>query len=251
MERALRVISVERGYDPRQFTLLSFGGAGGLHAADLARRLCVKTVLVPPMASTLSALGMLAADIIKDYSQTVMLAGDTSPGELEIRYSPLLDRGLTELRQAGYTDDQAVIEKSLDMRYLGQSFELSVPYTEQFLADFHSLHYQRYGYYRQEAAIEIVNLRLRLIVPVEKPVLPARELASPDPVQAFLGLRPVILDQAGAPEAVPFYRGEDLLPGNRLRGPALVLRSDTTILLSAADVGLVDGFNNLWIRIGS
>jgi N-methylhydantoinase A len=194
---------------------------------------------------------MLAADVIKDYSQTVMLAGNTSPDELVMHFSPLLDRGLAELRETGYADGQAVIERSLDMRYLGQSFELSVPYTEQFLEDFHALHNQLYGYYRQEAAIEIVNLRVRLIVPVDKPVLPAGELAGANPIQAFLYRRPVILDQAGAPEVVPFYRGEDLLPGNHLQGPALVVRSDTTILLSAADDGQVDGFKNLWIRIGS
>ena len=97
MERALRVISVERGYDPREFTLLSFGGAGSLHAADLARRLRIPQVLIPPYAATLSAFGMLAADVVKDYSQTVMLAGNTPINNLQSKISPLLERAHQEI----------------------------------------------------------------------------------------------------------------------------------------------------------
>jgi len=115
MERALRVISVERGYDPRSFTLLSFGGAGGLHATDLARRLGMPRVLVPPVASTLSAFGMLAADVIRDYSLTVMLPGETLPTDITARLGPLVERGRRDLLDEGIPEQDICIEASLDI----------------------------------------------------------------------------------------------------------------------------------------
>jgi N-methylhydantoinase A len=101
MERLLRLISVERGNDPRDFTMLSFGGAGGLHAVDLARKLAIPQVLVPPYASTLSALGMLAADLVKDYSKTVMLPGDTPIDDLDSLFEPLVARARQDLMAEG------------------------------------------------------------------------------------------------------------------------------------------------------
>ncbi|MBI3760348.1 MAG: hydantoinase/oxoprolinase family protein, partial [Chloroflexi bacterium] len=134
MERALRVISVERGHDPRDFTLVSFGGAGGLHAADLARRLGIPRVLIPPLAATLSAFGMLAADVIKDYSQTVMLPGDTPLEALAARLSPLAERGMAEVMAEGVARDDIVVEQFLDIRYRGQSYELTVPFGPSVMA---------------------------------------------------------------------------------------------------------------------
>ncbi len=134
MERALRLISVERGHDPRRFTLLSFGGAGGLHAADLARGLGIPSVLVPPLASTLSAFGMLAADVIKDYTLTVMLPGSTPVPDLSARLDVLAERGRREILSEGVSSDRICIECFLDMRYRGQSYELIVPFSEKVYA---------------------------------------------------------------------------------------------------------------------
>lgn len=255
MERALRLISVERGYDPREFTLLSFGGAGGLHAADLARRLGIPFVLIPPLASTLSAFGMLATDLIKDYSQTVMVAGDTAYDRIEELFQPLAQQAIAdiseeELDRTGSGAPTIQFEKFVDLRYAGQSYELRVPYSKQFLGDFHEQHRHAYGYANPQAKVELVNLRLQAVVKVQGPILSPGKTLGPDPSPACLGNRPVTLRRNLKPE-VPFYWGERLTPGNRLSGPAIVVRKDTTILLGIGDEGQVDGYGNLWIKVGA
>lgn len=253
MERALRLISVERGYDPRQFRLLSFGGAGGLHAADLARRLAIPYVIVPPLASTLSAFGMLAADIVNDTIQTVMLSGHAAKHQLDKLYQPMLKKAIRELSEAQGSSqrlepDKIIIERSVDMRYVGQSYELVVPYSDQMIERFHEIHRQSYGYARKGAEVEVVNLRLRAIVKVQAPVLRAMELGEADPRQAWLENRLITL-QGGELKDVPFYRGESLTPGNRMNGPSVIIRGDTTILLGGGDLGQIDRYGNLWIKV--
>jgi len=248
MERALRIISVERGYDPRDFTLLSFGGAGGLHAADLARGLGIPRVLVPPLASTLSAFGMLAADVIKDYTQTVMLAGDTPILELKARFQPLLERGRREVETEGVSADRICLLPLVDMRYLGQSYELVVPFSDQLIADFHTIHQKTYGYAQSESGVEIVNLRLRAIGETNPPPLKSIPLGGETSDHALLDQRDVIF--SNGKRLTPFYRGEALHPGNKLAGPAVVLRADTTILLGPTDRAEVDPLENLLIEVG-
>ncbi len=251
MEQAIRLISVERGYDPRDFSLLSFGGAGGLHAAELARRSGIPQVIVPPLASTLSAFGMLAADVIKDYSQTVMLNGEASFAEIQERMNVLAQRGWNQLRQEGMVDERIRVEPALDMRLRGQSYELTVPFTPEFLQLFHDQHNRTYGYCRLDAPVEIVTLRLRAVGKVDPPVLTARPAVGPDSSRALLDHRPAALVDNGrlAWRKIPFYRGEFLQPGNRLAGPAVVVRSDTTIWLGIGDEGEVDGYGNLWLAV--
>lgn len=248
MERALRVISVERGWDPRVFTLLSFGGAGGLHAADLARGLGIPRVLVPPVASTLSAYGMLVADVIKDYSKTVMLPGDTTFHQLSDFLAELTQRGTADVLAEGTDPRDIHLEHSLDMRYRGQSYELNIPFTPTFLGAFHKQHQATYGYAKPEAMIEIVNLRLRAIGKSTPPPLHSQPLGDHNPQQAYLDTRAVIFHHFPTP--TPFYRAEELRPGNRLQGPAVVVRSDTTILLSPTDQAWVDGLENIIIEVG-
>jgi N-methylhydantoinase A len=247
MERALRVISVERGHDPRRFALLSFGGAGGLHAADLARRLGIPRVLVPPLASTLSAFGMLAADVVKDYTQTVMFPGDTPVNQVSQRLDPLAERGIREIKAEGILPQDIHIERFLDMRYQGQSYELTLPFSERVFEEFHKQHNQVYGYNRPEAHLEIVNLRVRASGKVTAPGLSANPRTSIDPSPALLEYREVVFETVN--QSLPFYRGEALLPGNHISGPALVVRADTTILIGPADSADVDGYGNLMISI--
>jgi N-methylhydantoinase A len=254
MERALRVISVARGYDPRDFTLLSFGGAGGLHASELARRLGIPRVLIPPYASTLSALGMLAADTIKDYSQTVMVTAAASPAQIEALLAPMLAQGEADLLQEGFTREEIRLEASLDMRYRGQSFELNLPYQTgiDFLAAFHAAHHKAYGTHRPQAApeqVEIVNGRVRAVGVIAAPVLPVYPDQGADARQAFLRTAPVYLAES-EPAATPFYAGELLQPGNRISGPAVIVRADTTILLWPKDQVEVDSHLNLVLHPG-
>ncbi|MCX6036344.1 MAG: hydantoinase/oxoprolinase family protein [Chloroflexi bacterium] len=248
MERALRVISVERGHDPRRFTLLSFGGAGGLHAAGLARGLGIPRVIVPPLASTFSAFGMLAADVIKDYTRTVMLPGSTPVPNLSAQLEALAERGYREILVESIPAERIRIERFLDMRYRGQSYELIVPFSETVYADFHRLHEHQYGYANNNAPVEVVNLRVRAVGQTTPPPLSPRPVQGPDPVSAYLESRRVFFTVN--PIETPFYRAESLEPGNRIQGPAVVVRSDTTILIGPTDRAEVDEFDNLLIEVG-
>lgn len=250
MERALRVISVARGYDPADFTLVSFGGAGGLHAADLARSLGIPRLLVPPQAATLSALGMLMADVVKDYTQTVMLPGHTSLDELNEHFAPLVARAGQDLRAEGLPASAITIERLVDMRYRGQSYELTVPFSADFVAAFHQIHRAAYGDADESAELELVNLRLRAIGQVRKPELPAHPQVDADPTPALLDHRPVVLTDPHNPQTIPFYDGEQLRHGHQVSGPAVVLRPDTTILIGLNDRAQVDAYHNLLVAIG-
>jgi N-methylhydantoinase A len=250
MERAIRVISVERGYDPKDFILVSFGGAGGLHAVDLARAVGIPKVLVPRGASTLSAFGMLVADVLKDYVQTVMLPEGTSYEELASRTEPMVERGVTELREQGVQLDDIVLHREVDMRYVGQGYELSLPLSRDFIHDFHALHMRRYGHNAPDAPVEVVNVRLRAVGHVPKPSLPQDQVGESDPTAALVGRRSVVLGEQEV-SLVPFYSGEDLKPGNVLKGPAIVAFEDTTIFLAEGDLGEVDGYFNLVVEVGS
>jgi N-methylhydantoinase A len=248
MERALRVISVERGHDPADFALLSFGGAGGLHACDLARALGVHTVIVPPGASTLSAFGMLVADVVKDYVQTVMLAGTVAFEELEELGGTLAQRGLAEVAAEGVSQERITLYPQLDVRYRGQAYELTVPLTPDFAAAFHAEHQRVYSHSQPAAPLEIVNLRLRAVGAVPRPVLPAAEPGDPDTSAALLGQRPVVLSTG--PAEVPLYDGAALRPSHTIAGPAIVVYKDTTVFLGAGDRATVDRHFNLIITVG-
>lgn len=242
--RALRLVSVERGHDPRQFTLVSFGGAGGLHAAAVARTLGIPRVLIPVQASVLSALGMLIADISRDYVQTVMLPGETGLQELERRYGPLIERGQRELRTEGCDPAQVQLSQELDLRYRGQSYELRLPYAPGFVEAFHQLHQQLYGYSDPELPVEIVNLRLQARAAVDPPPLTAAESqgrGAPPAGQPGFG---------AAEQPLTGYDGPDLATGDRLEGPGLIFYPDTTVLLGPDDSAQVDRYGNLLLEVG-
>ncbi len=248
MERALRVISVQRGHDPRQFSLVSFGGAGGLHAVDLARSLRIPRVLIPPNAATLSAFGMLTADVIRDYVRTIMVRGHTPYEEIEAALTPLVEQGVADLADEGVPAEETIVERLLDMRYEGQSYELTVPLTPDFLAGFHAAHAQAYGYSEPAVPVEVVNVRLRAVGRLPRPTLTPAETGPADPGAALFDRRPVVL--AGSIQQVPFFNGSDLRPGHRIAGPAMIVHTDTTIFLGQADELRMDGYHNLVIRVG-
>jgi N-methylhydantoinase A len=242
MERALRVISVQRGHNPRDFTLVSFGGAGGLHAADLARSLSIPRVLIPPNAATLSAFGMLAADIVKDYVRTVMRPGDIPYDELEALITPLAVQGETDIVAEGIPPSEVTLERLLDMRYEGQSYELMVPLTTNFIDDFHAAHLYAYGYSSPGMRVEIVNVRVRAVGRLPRPALTPIALGPADPTAALLDHRPIVL--AGDVVEVPFYDGQALQPGHNLHGPAIIIHPDTTIFIGPGDEMAMDEFAN-------
>jgi N-methylhydantoinase A len=238
MEKALRVISVERGYDPRDFALICYGGAGGLHAADLARALGLAAIIVPQNPGAFSALGILLSDVVRDVAQSVLLpvpAGKMAEfrnllGDLERRFAQLDRAARSELHREGFAAERARAVRRLDLRYQGQSYELSVPFTKGFRESFHREHEKAYGYAHPGRSIEIVNLRLRLVIATPKPRLEARRPATThNPRVALVKTKPVWF--GSKPHPTPIYTRERLSPGARLRGPAVIVEySSTTVV---------------------
>ena len=213
MERALRVISVERGYDPREFCVVAFGGAGGLHVAGLAERIGAERALVPPAPGLLSAFGMLVAPVTRETSRTVLLRSR------EAVLAPLFDEleaeAVRALLDEGCDQAEIVVRRSVDARYAGQSFELRVP-AEDWVESFHAAHEQRYGYARRDNPVEAVTLRAVAQVPSPEFHVPGpgrREPLSPDAA--------TVLTAEGSIE-VELYARARLGAGARLAGPAVV-----------------------------
>jgi N-methylhydantoinase A len=252
MERAMRRISVERGYDPRRFALLAFGGAGPLHACDLAAALSIPTILVPRTPGVLSALGMLVADLVKDYSQTVMLRTDDLDDlteVLEARFQPLKTRGRKELIAEGVTAADVSLSQALDMRYAGQSHELTVPMVDggDVVQAFHDAHGQRFGHQHPEEPVEIVNVRIIARGALTKPHFPRERPGGADAVSAQIGSKPVFFGPKSATRA-PSYMRERMQAGHVIVGPAVIFQMDTTTVIPPDWKAQVDPYGMLVIR---
>jgi N-methylhydantoinase A len=245
MERAIRVISVERGYDPREFTLFSFGGAGGMHAAFLARLLNIPTVLLPPNPGILSAMGMLMADVIKDYSLTIMKKQGNVTFKLLIEeFEEIETKGQEDLRAEGIPDRGIMLERYLDMRYHGQSYEIIVPFDENYVEQFHAGHEKTYGYRNPDKPVEIVNIRLRARGLPEKPRFQKhKKMGDEPPSEAFIGEKPVIFDQRRMRTKI--MARHKLNSGNRIRGPAVLVEYSSTIVIPPFANAFVDEYGNI------
>jgi N-methylhydantoinase A len=229
MEAALRVVSVERGQDPRLFTLVSFGGAGGLHVCDLAAALLVPRVIVPSSPGTLSALGVLLGDVVKDYSRTVMMNTAGLNGRKIERGFAELERDATlDLRREGFERDRVKLMRSIAMRYTGQSFEIDVPWETRFVARFHDAHQERYGYKDSSRATEIVSIRLRASGLTQKPRIKRQPVGKSVRPSATRSERVYMNDGAAR---IPVYSRSRLTAGTRLKGPAIITEYSSTTLI--------------------
>jgi N-methylhydantoinase A len=227
MARALRVISVERGVDPRGFTLVSFGGAGGLHVCALADALGMGSALVPINAGVLSALGMLATRPGRQLLRTRLgLMARLDDSELQLALSQLAEGGIEALVQEGVDRDSVEAEYALDLRYLGQSYTLTVPWSSlaQAESDFHVQHEARYGH-RMAALVELVNLRVALHGPQKAIALNRAAGSEPAKAQEQLTVW-------GMDSPVPRYERDQLAVGQVLRGPALITEMASTTWLA-------------------
>jgi N-methylhydantoinase A len=253
MEKAIRVISVEQGHDPRLFTLVAFGGGGPLHACTLARSLSISRVMIPALPGALSAVGMLFTDTVRDYSRTVML-----PVESLAALKETLGAVFSELKQRGRSDFAAEgldgsAQASIDLRYRGQGYELNVAWDgdtpQQALAAFHRLHRQRYGFSDAGRPVEIVNLRLRMIAPAAayKPAM--RAIVPGDGRAACYAERDVFLD--GRFRSAGFYRRDALVPGDTIHGPAMITEYTSATALPPGCNAQVDGLGNLIIAVNA
>jgi N-methylhydantoinase A len=248
MERAIRKISVERGHDPRRFTLVAFGGAGPLHACELADALGIPRVLVPPSPGVLSALGMATADTITDYSRAVLRRADEME-EVDSLFVEMESRGREDLLAEGIAEIDIVLQRALDLRYVGQSYEITVQQNSdfseksEFLEAFHQQHGTRYGHRHPDRAVEIVTARVKAIGRA-RPIASVEEAEGhQDASEATLGNKPVWLADDWID--TDLYERDRLRAGHVLRGPAIVFQFDTTTAIPPGWVAKVDRLRNL------
>ncbi|MFB6122192.1 MAG: hydantoinase/oxoprolinase family protein [Haloferacaceae archaeon] len=252
MERALRVVSVERGHDPREVGLVAYGGAGPLHAPKLAAELDVPRVLVPRSAGVLSALGLLISDVTYEYSATRVRSWDElDPAALESTFADFEAEGRDRLEAERFAADRMRFERAVDARYEGQSFDLRVPVPGEVDADalaavadsFHERHERRYGHASPDEPLELVTVRLRARGVVDPPSLDAtpatRDAAAPRET------RPVTFD--GVERETPVYRRDALGPGVTFDGPAVVEGAESTTVVHPGQRVRVDEFENMVI----
>ena len=250
MEKAIRVISIERGHDPRDYTLVAFGGAGGLHACELAAGLRLPRVLVPRLPGGLSALGILRADVVREYVRTVQLsdlAEQQMRRRLRAAFYGIERAGARELAREGFRGRGHIrVERFLDCRYAGQGYELTIPAGGDFLGAFHRVHQQRYGHSDATRIVEVVNVRARMAGLTPKPGLERAARGGGSPASAMSAVRRIFA--GGRWVRAAFYDRARLRAGNRLRGPAVVSEYGATTFVPPRWGARVDAFGNLVLQ---
>jgi N-methylhydantoinase A len=263
MEKAIRVVSIERGRDTRDFALVAFGGAGGLHACALAEALNIPHVIVPALPGALSALGILVSDVVKDYSRTVLwsITGKVPHSRIEQEFATLQRQAAKDFQQEAW-QGKVNYQRSVDLRYRGQGYELNLPFTRNLLKDFHDEHERRYGYAHRTRDVELVTLRLRAILKFPPTHIgkmnhvgnmnhvgtgafarPGRaRLGSPSAPKA-----PVLFD--GKRLATAIYSRDTLKLGKTYHGPAIVTEYSATTVIPPNKRFHLDPAANLIVTI--
>lgn len=253
MVGAIRNISVERGYDPRDFALVAYGGAGPMHAIDVANLLGIRTVVVPPHPGIASAYGLLVADFKNDYARTFLQ--QTPHYDLDgmaAIYANLEREGRDWLQREGAPLDSHALLRAADLRYAHQGSELTVPYRRaamdeaglaEMLGEFHSQHRQLYGF-SLDQPVEIVTLRVTAsgqLGAVRMPAIPPRPVNSDE---ALVERRQVYFDEWGTSDLCPIYGRARLNPGTKIAGPAILEGADATVVINPGWIARVDQFGN-------
>ncbi len=244
IDRALRRVSVARGHDPRDFTLVAFGGAGPLHACEVADRLGMTRVLIPRYPGVLCAYGLLVADVKVDDSLPILVRANRNIiARLRAMQAELLAVARDNLRRENVEDDNMDFQVYLDMRYQGQSHEITIQFSADIIDDFHSAHAQAYGHHMEEKAVEIVNMRVQAIGDIEKPEFTPEAPRNIPIEEAYLGDKKSALGGIMA-----LYDREALVAGMRFSGEALVFQLDSTIYIGQGWSARVDGYRNLIVE---
>jgi N-methylhydantoinase A len=255
---AIRVVTVERGYDPRDFALVGFGGGGPVYAASVARELGIGTVVIPRYPGLFSARGIANADFSHDYVQSVLAPlKKLTPQKLTEAFRSLEEQGREDLTAEDIPKDRQYLAKSLDLRYIGQTTEINVPLPDDLeslgkdlkgvAGNFHQRHEQSYTYSVPDEPIEVVNLRLKAIGEIDKPDLPT--LPPGSGTSALEDRRPVWF--AGEIDFIstPVYQRENLLPGVNFHGPAIIQESSSTTVIPPGIRVSVDIYDNMILHL--
>jgi N-methylhydantoinase A len=262
MADATKVVSVQRGHDPREYSLVSAGGACSIHACKIAEEVGCRTVIVPKAASVFCALGMLESDIRLDHVRTynASIPGIDLAGFNEV-IGQLEAKALAELLQEGVERQRATLLRYLDVRYVGQHHEVTIeiPHGQPIgpahlpeIADaFHRTHERLYTYATPENTLEIMNLRVTAVGAVEKAGLSRQPLGGPDVASARKGERPVYFEERGGFAGAPVYDRDRLRPGNRIAGPAVVEERITTVIVHPGWNLRVDEYENIVMEAGA
>ncbi|MCW3990968.1 MAG: hydantoinase/oxoprolinase family protein [Candidatus Bathyarchaeota archaeon] len=258
VSQILRIVSVERGYDPRRFTLVAFGGAGPMHACSLAEGLEIDEIVVPPNPGMFSALGLLTADLFHDLSRALItLVERADAGEVEALFEEMEAEGREILSSEGVAPGEMRLRRQMDVRYYGQSYEITVDYPEGPLKDriqravkaFHGRHGEIYGYSDEAEPVELVNLRLRAVGLIRKPEL--REIPQGSGKPSPAGVRSVYFEGSDAWVETPIYDRVDLGAGSVFQGPAIVEQYDSTTVVYPGWKGELDRFGVLNLGRGA
>ena len=247
MIRALRLVSVERGYDPRDFVILAFGGAGPMHAAFLAEGLGVKNIVIPPNPGVFSALGLMLADFRHDFVRNIMKpASEINTELLEKIFGEIEKKAKKILQKEGFSPNHIVMERNLELRYLGQSYELIVPFHKNFkviLQLFHQKYQKMYSYSMPDEPVEVVNIHLIAYGLIRKPKF--RKIPFTSSSSDALIDKKMVFFKGNAWIETPIYSRDALLPGHKINGPAIIEQSDATTVIPPGWNAVVDEFLNL------
>ena len=258
MEQAIRTISLERGHDPRDFALLPFGGAGALHACELSAEMGISKVFIPPHPGVLSALGVAIADVTKDYSRTVMLTpGEETLYQLETEYSGMESNARSDFNSEGLDTSNLKFNRYLDIRYVGQSYELLIPFPTSGIkdskelqtlitTDFETAHQQRFGYSDSSQKIEVVNVRLKAILPSTTQI-PTAHISKSSSIGMPIDERPIFFQSTSL--MTPIYQRSDIQLEQNIKGPALITQFDTSIPVFPGWVANKDELDNLTLEV--
>jgi N-methylhydantoinase A len=261
MANAVRSVTLEQGLDPRDFTLVAYGGNGPLHGAAVARELQIRKLIIPQAPGHFSAVGMLMADLRRDFVQTLFRrVRELDTDTLEQEFLKLEAEGRAALESSGIATDRIVFERSADMRYVGQEHSVAVRMPgrlegegarEQVKQLFDAAHEQRYSHSAPDEQSDLVSIRVSAIGQLSKPPLPEIETGSEEPVAAARkGSRSIIFDRLGA-LACDVYDREKLLARNVINGPAVIEEAASTTILSPGDTAVVNRFGHLEIDLGA
>lgn len=261
MANAVRAVTTERGLDPRDFTLIAYGGGGPLHAVAVARELAIGKVIVPQAPAHFSAFGMLLADVRRDYVLThFQRLADVSLDELEGLYQQLEQEGMAELERVGISPDRVVFERAADMRYVGQEHAVAVstpssigPESRELIKrTFDDAHELRFSHSAPAEPAELVSLRVSVFGRTEKPPLPRIPQGTVEPpVDARRPDRMVTLDEGEGAESCAVYDRSRLLAGNIISGPALIEEAASCTLFGRNDTATVNEYGHLVIELSS